>query len=101
MNNKKRNLFLILFFIGFTVICTIYGVKYDYDKQANFAELKTFDWMQIPENEDINRFTLQRVKNAVNAELKAKGLMMLSNNPDFLIAQHLGKEDIIRVTNWG
>ena len=98
---KTRNLFLILFFIGFTVSCTIYGVKYDYDQQANFAELKTFDWMQIPENADINNLILQRVKNAVNSELKAKGLMMSSNDPDFLIAKHLGKKDKVHVADWG
>ena len=98
---KAIKIFLVLFFIGFTFSCSIYGVKYDYDQQANFAEFKTFDWMQIPEKADIDSFILQRVKNAVNAELKAKGLTMSSSNPDFLIAEHLGKMNKIRVTDWG
>jgi hypothetical protein len=98
---KPIKIFLILFFICFTVSCSTYGVKYDYDLQANFAEFKTFDWMQIPEKPDIESLIVQRVKNAVNAELKAKGLMMSSNNPDFLIAEHLGKKDKVRVSNWG
>jgi hypothetical protein len=92
----------VLFFLGFTVSCsTTYGVKYDYDQQANFADLKTFDWMPVPEKSGTNSLVVQRVKNAVNAELKAKGLMMTSNNPDFLIAQHLGKKDKVQVTDWG
>ncbi len=98
---KAIKIFLVLFFIGFTFSCSIYGVKYDYDLQANFAELKTFDWMQIPEKADIDSLIVQRVKNAVNAELKAKGLMMSSNNPDFLIAEHLGKKDKVHVANYG
>jgi hypothetical protein len=98
---KTRNLFLILFLIGFTISCSTYGVKYDYDLQANFAEFKTFDWMQIPEKADIDSLIVQRVKNAVNTELKAKGLMLSSNNPDFLIAEHLGKMNKVRVTDWG
>lgn len=98
---KAIKIFLILFFIGITVSCSIYNVRYDYDQQADFAELKTFDWMQIPENANINSFAVQRVKNAVEAELKAKGLMMSSSNPDFLIAEHLGKKDKVRATDWG
>ena len=98
---KAIKIFLVLLFIGFTVSCATYGVKHDYDLQANFAEFKTFDWMQVPEKADIDSLILQRVKNAVNAELKAKGLTLSSNNPDFLIAEHLGKNAKVRVSNWG
>ena len=89
---KAIHAFFVLFLIGLTVSCaSIYGVKYDFDQQANFADLKTFDWMPVPEKAGINSLVVQRVKKAVNAELQAKGLMVTSNNPDFLIAQHLGK----------
>ena len=98
---KAFKIFSVLFFISFIVSCSIYDVKYDYDRQADFTEFKTFDWMQVPEKADIDSLILQRVKNAVNAELKAKGLMMSSNNPDFLIAEHLGKMNKVRVTDWG
>ena len=76
-------------------------MKYDFDQQANFTDLKTFDWMPVPEKTGINSLVVQRVKNAVNAELQAKGLMMTSNNPDFLIVQHLGKKGKVQVTDWG
>jgi hypothetical protein len=99
---KAIHAFFVLFLIGLTVSCaSIYGVKYDFDQQANFADLKTFDWMPVPEKAGINSLVVQRVKKAVNAELQAKGLMMTSNNPDFLIAQHLGKKDKVQVTDWG
>ena len=99
---KAIHAFLVLFLMGFVVSCsTIYGVQYDYDKQADFKSLKTFDWMTVPEKADIDSLNVERVKKAVNAELQAKGLMMTSNNPDFLIAEHLGKKDKVQVTNWG
>jgi Domain of unknown function (DUF4136) len=99
---RAVNALFVLFFIGFTVSCaSIYGVQHDYDKQVDFANLKTYDWMTIPEKADIDSLSVQRVKNAVNAELKAKGLMMTSDNPDFLIAEHLGKKDKVQVTDWG
>ncbi len=99
---KTIHEFFILFLMGFVVSCsTIYGVQYDYDKQADFESLKTYDWMTVPEKANINSLNVERVKKAVNAELQAKGLMMTSNNPDFLIAEHLGKKDKVQVTNWG
>ncbi len=99
---KAIHAFLVLFLMGFVVSCsTIYGVQYDYDKQADFESLKTYDWMTVPEKANINSLNVERVKKAVNAELQTKGLMMTSNNPDFLIAEHLGKKDKVQVTNWG
>jgi len=99
---KAIKIFFVLFFIGFTVSCsTIYDVKYDYDQQTNFSDFKTFDWMQVPEKAGIDSLVVQRVKNAVNAELKAKGLMMTPINPDFLIAEHLGKRGQVQVIDWG
>ena len=99
---KAINIFVVLFITTFTVSCSsVYDVKYDYDKQANFKDVKTFDWLTVPEKPGINSLVVERVKDAVNAELKAKGLMMSSNNPDFLIAQHLGKKDKVHVTNMG
>jgi hypothetical protein len=98
---KAIHAFLVIFLMGFVVSCsTIYGVQYDYDKQADFKNLKTYDWMTVPEKADIDSLKVERVKKAVNAELQAKGLMMTSNNPDFLIAEHMGRKDKVQVTNW-
>ena len=99
---KAFHAFLVLFLICFIISCaSIYGVEHDYDKQVNFANLKTYDCMQIPKKADIDSLSAQRVKKAVNSELKGKGLMMTSDNPDFLIAEHLGKKDKIHITDWG
>ena len=99
---KATRIFFILFLTAIVVGCsTIYGVQFDYDREVNFRNLKTYDWMTVPEKADIDSLNVERVKKAVNAELQAKGLLMTSNNPDFLIAEHLGKEDKIQVTSWG
>ncbi len=57
--------------------------------------------MTVPEKANIDSLNVERVKKAVNTELQAKGLTMNSSNPDFLIAEHLGKKDKVQVTNWG
>ena len=99
---KAIQVFFVLFLVGFVVSCSaIYGVQHDYDLQADFKSLKTYDWMAVPEKANIDSLDVERVKKAVSAELQAKGLMMNSNNPDFLIAEHLGSKDKVQVTNWG
>ena len=98
----KTTTFLAIFFVGFTVSCSkVYNVHYDYDNNVNFANLKTYDWMPVPERADIDSLDIKRVKKAVNVELEAKGLEISSDNPDFLIAEHLGSKDKVNVTNWG
>ena len=99
---KVINIFIVLILMGLAVSCsTTYGVLYDYDTNVNFASLKTYDWLPITENANIDSLIIERVKSAVNAELQAKGLMMTSNDPDFLITERLGKIDTVQVTNYG
>jgi len=98
---KAIHAFFILLLMGLVVSCaSVYDVQHDYDKQADFESLKTYDWMTVPEKADIDNLNVERVKKAVNAELQAKGLMMTSNNPDFLIAEHLEKKDKVQFTNF-
>lgn len=95
-------IFIVLFMISFIVSCTsTYGVKHDYDKKVDFSNLKTFDWLQVPNKPNIDNLVLERVKNAVSAELTAKGFTKTSDNPDFLIAEHIGKKDRVQVSDWG
>ena len=99
---KVINTVFVLFYICFTVSCaSIYGVQYDYAEQVDFASLKTYDWLAVPENASISRIKVELIKKAVNAELQAKGLTMASDIPDFLIGGHVGKDDKVQVTDWG
>ena len=101
---KVIHAFLALFFMGFVISCAtarIHGIEYDFDSKVDFANLKTYDWLPVPEKAAIDSLTVNRVKKAVNAGLQAKGLRMTSDNPDFLIAGHLGSKDKVNVKNWG
>lgn len=84
-------------------------VKHDYDKEANFAALKTFAWLPTPENpqasvkQALERNSLldKRIKQAVDAQLAGKGYQVNVNNPDFVVTYHVGAEDKVNVTDWG
>jgi hypothetical protein len=99
---KAINIFFFLFIVYFTISCsTIYNVQYDYDINVNFARLKTYDWLPIHEEADISSLDIKRIRNSVNSQLKTKGLKITSDNPDFLIVVHVGKEQKLNITNWG
>ena len=49
----------------------------------------------------INNLDAVRIKEAANADLEAKGLMITSNNPDFLIAADILTKEKLRITRWG
>jgi hypothetical protein len=81
--------------------CSTVSVQYDYDPGFDFARLRTYDWMPLPASAEISPLTVQRIQKAVDGQLVAKGFMKRPGNPDFLIATHIGRQDKIRVTDWG
>ena len=95
---------LFAFLIALIVSCSsVYDVGYDYDQQTNFEGLKTYDWLPVPKGIRGDTLVQERIKNAVNSELEAKGLRMTSDEPDFLIAMQAGTEDKVRNVpeHWG
>ncbi len=96
------NFVFISFYIGFLIGCsTIYDISYDYDRTADFAILKTYYWLPVPEKSNMNSLDLIRIKKAVSAELNDKGFKIASNNADLLIASHFGTKEKVNVRPWG
>jgi hypothetical protein len=88
--------------IGWISSCaTVYDVNYDYDQRVEFQSLKTYDWMPAPDELDMNEFVLERIKNATDAELSAKGLVKAPSAPDFHVVPHVSAQEKIEVNNWG
>src|SRR5210317_126474 len=87
-----KNLVTLLFacLIALIVSCSS---GYDYDQETNFAGLKTYDWLPVPEGIKVDTLVQERIKNAVNSGLEAKGLRMTSDTPDFLIAMQTMKKE--------
>ncbi|MGB7063789.1 MAG: DUF4136 domain-containing protein [Syntrophobacteria bacterium] len=91
-----KNLVTLLFacLIALIVSCSsVYDVGYDYDQETNFAGLKTYDWLPVPEGIKVDTLVQERIKNAVNSGLEAKGLRMTSDTPDFLIAMQTMRKE--------
>ncbi len=92
---------LIVGFVG----CSSSHVASDYDREVDFASLKTFGWMsRTEESAALVRNTLleKRIRNAVDQVLTSEGYQQETiGNPDFLIAYHTGVADKIDITSYG
>ena len=95
--------FTVLNLVLLTLSCSpIISVSYDYDRKADLAGLRTYDWIPIPaEMEEPAGLMIERIKKAVNVHLKTRGLRVMAESPDFLVAAHFGESDKLRVTSFG
>ena len=87
--------------------CSTAQIKSDFDREVNFSDLRSFDWLDMsisPGSDPYTRNTLleKRIRNAAVKELKSKGYdNQTSGEPDFLVTYHVGIADKVSVTSYG
>ncbi|KRD11233.1 hypothetical protein ASE21_05870 [Flavobacterium sp. Root901] len=87
MNTKRTNLRIIpILFLGLIYSCSpTVKVTTDYDHSANFNEYRTFAVYDLKAQQgQINQLNVDRVTNAIRAEMIAKGFTE-SSNPDLKV----------------
>jgi hypothetical protein len=102
-----RTILVVFCMIFLTVSCHTTSVKHDYDLEADFSNLKTYDWMPDPGvvmglvQEAIEGNTLldKRIKSAVNDQLAAKGYQQKTDDPDFLVVYYVSVRE--KLKDWG
>jgi Domain of unknown function (DUF4136) len=79
-----------LFFFAAVIMtsCSSVKVSYDFDKQVDFTKYKTYAFTQESLNLGVDQLNRDRLINAVETELKAKGFTK-SDNPDVLIDMYI------------
>ena len=71
-----------LMMLLFTGKLSAQQVKTDYDRSANFAQYKTYSWEHVKTKDSLD---VDRIKNAVNAALAAKGWNRVDSSADVCI----------------
>jgi hypothetical protein len=80
MKTQKAWLFLMgLFLAVFPATALAQQVKTDFDRGANFAQYKTYSWENVKTKDALD---VDRIKNAVNAALGAKGWTQIDSGGD-------------------
>lgn len=102
MNTKRLSWTLILVLITCGIL-TAAKVNVDWDKQASFTGYKTYAWEKgTPAR---NPLMDQRITEAIDAELSAKGLQKveLSQTPDLVVLYHaaVNVEQQLNTTSMG
>ena len=94
----RRNVISGLATASFLVGCGG-GIKVDtdFDPQADFASMRTYQWAQrTPSGDDdprvYNALVMGRIKTAVGTVLEAKGFREVSSSPDIYVAWHAAIE---------
>lgn len=69
-------------------------VKTDYDHSVMFGQYRTFTWKmptpQTPNGIVNNSLVANRIEQAVDRQLRSKGLQQATGNPDLYVVYHIG-----------
>jgi len=100
MGLMKRLTFVPAFL--FVVACA-YGqeIHYNYDRGANFAAYKTYQWVDIPGGAAPDQLIDQAIKRAVDEQLAQKGLTKVEKNADLYVAYQAAITQEKSVNLWG
>jgi hypothetical protein len=90
MRSKKVVLVLSGIMLLFVSALSAQQVKTDYDRNANFAQYKTFSWEQVKTKDPLD---VDRIKSAVNGALTAKGWTQVDSGGDVsIVAMEITRE---------
>jgi len=92
---------LLVFSLG---ACSSLQVSWDYDVNADFSTLRSYDWLPIPAAESAaprlqyDSLLETRVKQAVDSELARKGFRRDTEKPDYLVGYNVAIDEKVAVT---
>ena len=70
-------------------------VTHEYSTKADFSGFKTYAWMEGTPAPD--PFTEERIRKAIDAQLRKKGLLPAESEPDIWVVSHTSVNDDTRV----
>jgi len=82
MKSVHRTTISILFFLAILESAFAQKVETDFDRQANFSQYKTYSWQEL---KPANSLWDARIKNAVDAQLTARGWTQVESGGDVAV----------------
>lgn len=92
----KKVIFFV--FIAALTACSTLKVTYDFDGQADFTKYKTYTFTEEALKLPIQQLNRDRVLQAIEKEMAAKGFTKSADNPDALIDLHVRAEEKMDAT---
>lgn len=72
--------------------CSGINTRSDFDRKYDFKQLKIYEWLEVSKGENVRHIDVERVRRAVNKDLKFKGFQLATGRADFLIALSIGTQ---------
>ncbi len=88
-----------LFF--FVTVVYAQDIHFNYDRGANFAAYKTYQWVEIQGGGVTDQLMDQNIKRAIDEQLALKGLTRVEKDADLLIAYQAAISQEKSVNLWG
>jgi Domain of unknown function (DUF4136) len=77
----RRILFISSLSVLFAVSCALgQDVRYNFDKNTDFSKFKTYKWVILKDASTANDLVTKQLKDAVDAELRTKGLVKVDDD---------------------
>ena len=94
---------LICCILILSVTCSSTKVHFDYDRQEDFTQYRTYNFIPVPEElgTEVSPMVIRRIEEAIALALGDKGFNRTDVSPDFLVAIHLESKDKFDVQHWG
>jgi uncharacterized protein DUF4136 len=97
----KKTVTLLAAFLLMAACAYGQDVHYNYDRSANFAGYKTYQWVDIPGGSVPDQLVHQAIKQATEEQLALKGLTRVENNADLYIGYQVVINLEKSVSLWG
>jgi Domain of unknown function (DUF4136) len=75
-------------------------VQFDYDRAANFAGYKTYQWVEAPSGRAANQLMDQNIKRAIESQLMLKGLQPVPSGGDLQVAYQAAIDQEKQFDGW-
>ncbi len=100
---RSLSAFIAVCLVAFAISCaptkTVYhDVNFDYDVNADFSRLKTYQWVSMPATLRIEDFNRVRIREYVNSELGARGFKATEDKPDMFVVMFGGNYRAVDMT---
>ena len=100
---KSSHLPALLLLAGCVAACSTVRVTQDYDPEEDFAQFKTYAWLDTGESISgspalESPLVDERIRAGIDSALGAKGLRKVGSSPDLLVTYHLSIKDKVRVS---
>lgn len=70
------------------------SVTTDFDPTVNFSQIKTYDWIPMPDSVRARPEMDAKIREVVRSQLEGKGVTQVSSDPDVLLVYRGGLQDV-------